>query len=87
MELNKIIEELEYNSSIIKNSSIILTLVLDYLETDTDTTNPLSFWDLIVKKKEFSGLIINIQDTLRDISKKQYYLINNLYQVKKHNKI
>ncbi|WP_288980964.1 hypothetical protein [uncultured Parvimonas sp.] len=86
MELNKIIEELEYNSSLIKNSSIILTLVLDYLETDTDTTNPLSCWDLIVKKK-FSGLIINIQDTLRDISKKQYYLINNLYQVKKHNKI
>lgn len=78
MNIDKIKMELNTTSAKIDTVTDILTLVIDYLENDATIDNPISCWDFINRKKEYTELIYIIQDTLKDVADKQYYLIDKL---------
>lgn len=78
MKIDKIKIELNTTSAKIDTVTDILTLVLDYLENNATLGDPISCYDFISRKKEYAGLIYLIQDTLRDVADKQYYLINEI---------
>lgn len=81
MNIDKIKMELNTTSAKIDTVTDILTLVIDYLENDATIDNPISCWDFINRKKEYAGLIYTIQDTLKDVADKQYYLIDELGEI------
>lgn len=78
MNIDEIKMELNTTSAKIDTVTDILTLVIDYLENDATIDNPISCWDFINRKKEYTELIYTIQDTLKDVADKQYYLIDEL---------
>lgn len=78
MKIDKIKIELNTTSAKIDGVVDVLTLVLDYLENDATLDDPISCWDFICRKKEYASLIYTIQDTLKDVADKQYYLIDEL---------
>ncbi len=78
MKIDKIKIELNITSAKIDTVNDILTLVFDYLENNATITDPISCYDFISRKKEYASLISTIQDTLKDVADKQYYLIDEL---------
>lgn len=84
MKIDEFETELNTTSAKINTVTDILTLVIDYLENDATIDNPISCWDFINRKKEYTELIYIIQDTLKDVVEKQYYLIGELEKNKKN---
>lgn len=81
MKIDEIKTELNTTSAKIDTVTDVLTLVIDYLENNATLANPISCWDFINRKKEYAGLIYTIQDTLKDVADKQYYLIDELGEI------
>lgn len=84
MNIDEFKTELNTTSAKIDGVADVLTLVLDYLENNATLDDPINCWDFINRKKEYTELIYIIQDTLKDVAEKQYYLIDELEKNKKN---